>query len=105
LASFTATQRTKEIGIRKVLGASMPGLAVLLGKEFLAWVAVANILAWPVAFWVTGRWLDNFAFRPAFGWWLYLAAGFASVALALATVGYQAVRTARANPVEALKYE
>ena len=105
LASFTAALRTKEIGVRKVLGASSPRLALLLGKEFFVWVAVANVLSWPVAFLAMNKWLETFAFRPAFGWWLFPAAAAGSLALALATVGYQAVRAARADPVESLKYE
>ncbi len=105
LASFTAAQRTKEVGVRKVLGASTPRIAVLLAKEFLIWVAVANLLSWPAAFWLTNKWLEKFAYRPAFGWWLFLAATAGSLAIALATVGYQALRAALANPVEALKYE
>ncbi len=105
LASFTAVQRTKEIGVRKVLGASTPGVMVLLGKEFLVWVAVANVLAWPVAFLITRKWLEDFAYRPAFGWWLFPAAAVASMAMALVSVGYQALRAAQANPVESLKYE
>jgi putative ABC transport system permease protein len=105
LAAFTAAQRTKEIGVRKVLGASMPSVAILLGKEFLVWVAVANVLAWPAAYFVTSQWLKNFAYRLAFGWWLFPAAAAGSLAMALLTVGYQALRAALANPVESLKYE
>ena len=105
LASFTAAQRTKEIGVRKVLGASTPDVAIQLGKEFLVWVAVANVLAWPVAYFVTSGWLKNFAYRPSFGWWLFPAAAIGSLAMALLTVGYQALRAALANPVEALKNE
>jgi len=105
LASFTAAQRTKEIGIRKVLGASTKGLVVLLSREFLIWVAVANILAWPAAFLVMNNWLRNFASRAGFGWWLYIAVAAGSLATAFATVGFQTLRAAKANPVEALKYE
>jgi len=105
LAAFTAAQRTKEIGIRKVLGASTPSIAILLGREFLVWVAVANVLAWPVAYLVMGGWLKNFAYRPSFGWWLFPVAAVGSLAMALVTVGYQALRAALVNPVESLKYE
>jgi putative ABC transport system permease protein len=105
LASFSAAQRTKEIGVRKVLGASTTRIAVLLAKEFLIWVAVANVLSWPVAFLLTNKWLAKYAYRPAFGWWLFLAAGAGSLAMALVTVGYQALRAARANPVASIKYE
>ncbi len=105
LASFTAAQKTKEIGVRKVLGASTKGLVLLLSREFLVWVAVANILAWPVAYLVMNNWLRNYASRAGFGWGLYLAVAAGSLAAAFATVGYQTLRAARANPVQALKYE
>ena len=105
LASFTAAQRTKEIGIRKILGASAPGLTVLLGKEFLAWVAIANLLAWPAAYWAANKWLESFAFRPSFGWWLFPAAAAGTLALALATVGFKSFRIALAKPADALRYE
>lgn len=105
LASFTAAQRRKEIGVRKVLGASAQGIAILLGKDFLAWVAVANILAWPAAFALISNWLENFAYRPAFGWWLFPAAAGGSLALAAITVGYQTIRAALANPAGSLRYE
>ena len=105
LAAFTAAQRTKEIGVRKVLGGSTSGMALLLGKEFLAWVAVANVLAWPLAYIVTSAWLRGFAYRPSYGWWLFPLTAIVSLAAALLTVGYQALRAALANPVDSLKYE
>jgi len=105
LTAFTASRRTKEIGIRKVLGASTPGIAVLLGKEFLVWVAVANLIAWPAAYWAAGKWLERFAYRPAFGWWLFPAVGAGTLVLALATVGYKAFRIALSRAAEALRYE
>jgi putative ABC transport system permease protein len=105
LAAFTAEQRTKEIGVRKVLGASAPGIVLLLAKEFVQWVLVANLLAWPVAYLVTKNWLQGFAYRtePALG--LFAAAGAGALLLALLTVGFQAIRAALSNPVDALKYE
>jgi putative ABC transport system permease protein len=105
LAAFTAAQRTKEIGVRKVLGGSTPGLAVLLGKEFLVWVAFANLLAWPAAYLATSAWLKGFAYRASYGWWFFPLAAAVSLTAALATVGYQALRAALANPVDSLKYE
>jgi putative ABC transport system permease protein len=105
LASFMAEQRTKEIGIRKVLGASAPGVVVLLSREFAKWVAMANLIAWPVAYLVMRGWLQDFASRRGIAWWLFAATGAGTLVIALLTVGYQAVRAALANPVESLRYE
>jgi putative ABC transport system permease protein len=105
LASFMAEQRTKEIGIRKVLGASAPGVVVLLSREFAKWVAMANLIAWPVAYLVMRGWLQDFASRTGIAWWLFAATGTGTLVIALLTVGYQAVRAALANPVESLRYE
>ena len=105
LASYSAERRTKEIGIRKVLGASVTGLAVLLSKEFTRWVLVANLIAWPVAYVVMSRWLRNFAYRTDIGLGAFLAAGGLAMAVAFLTVSYQAVKTALANPVRSLRYE
>ncbi len=105
LASFTAEQRTKEIGVRKVLGASAPGIAVLLAKEFVRWVLVANLLAWPVAYLVMRKWLQGFAYRTELTLWLFAAAGAGALLLALFTVSFQAIRASLSNPVDALKYE
>ena len=105
LASFTAAQRSREIGVRRVLGASITGLAIRMAREFIVWVAAANVLAWPLAFLVTDSWLRNCAHRPGFGWWMFPAAAAGSIGAALLTVGFQTVRAARADPVRALKYE
>ncbi len=105
LASFTAEQRTKEIGVRKVLGASAPGIAALLAKEFVRWVLIANVLAWPVAYLVMKKWLQGFAYRTELTLWLFAAAGAGALLLAVLTVSFQAIRAARSNPVDALKYE
>jgi putative ABC transport system permease protein len=105
LASFTVTQRTKEIGIRKVLGASIPNLIRLISKEFLLLVAVSNLLAWPVAYYAMSRWLQNFAYRIDIGAGVFVLAAVMALAVALATVGGHALRAARTNPVEALRYE
>ncbi len=105
LASFTAEQRTKEIGVRKVLGASSAGIVTLLSKEFSKWVLLANALAWPAAYLVTRSWLAGFAYRTSVAWWLFAAAGAGAFAVALLTVGFQAVRAAQSNPVDCLKYE
>jgi putative ABC transport system permease protein len=105
LASFMAEKRTKEIGIRKVLGASVPRLVLLLSTEFSKWVIVANMIAWPVAYFIMQRWLANFAYRINIGLWMFFMAAFLALATAMLTVGYRAIKTAVANPVEALRYE
>jgi putative ABC transport system permease protein len=105
LASFTAEKRTKEVGIRKALGASISAIILLLSKEFTKWILVANIIAWPVAYFAMNSWLQNFAYRINIGLGIFLLAAVLAFVIALLTVGYQAVRTARANPVEALRYE
>ena len=105
LASFMAEQRTKEIGVRKVLGASVSGLAALLTREFARWVLLGNLVAWPLAYWAAQSWLQGFAYRTQVKLWLFPAAGALSLAVALLTVGYQAVRAARSHPIDALRYE
>ncbi|MGV3504612.1 MAG: ABC transporter permease [Adhaeribacter sp.] len=105
LAIFTAEQRTKEMGIRKVLGASAADILALLSKDFLKLVLLANLLAWPLAWWGMNRWLEDFAYRIPIRWWVFAAAAATALLVALLTVGLQALRTARANPVNALGRE
>ena len=105
LASFMAEQRTKEIGIRKSLGASVPGIVVLLSREFTRWVFLANVIAWPAAFFIGKKWLENFAVRMPMPWGLFLLASVLALAVAGLTVSYQSIRAARANPVDSLRYE
>ncbi len=105
LAAFTAEQRTKEIGVRKVLGASVRSIILLLSKEFAKLVLIANVIAWPVAYFAIDDWLQNFAYRVDVAWWVFALAGVATLLIALGTVGYQALRAALSNPVEALRYE
>ena len=105
LASFMAEQRTREIGVRKVLGASASGIAVLFSREFAAWVLAANALAWPVAYLVMKNWLQTFAYRSPLPWWLFAAAGAGALIIAMATVSFQAFRVSRTDPAVALKYE
>jgi putative ABC transport system permease protein len=105
LASFTAEKRTKEIGIRKVLGASAPKLIYMLSKEFTRWVLAANLIAWPIAFYLMNSWLENFAYKTTIGWEIFLLAGGSALVIALLTVGTQAIRAATANPVDTLRYE
>lgn len=105
LAAYTAEQRTKEIGIRKVLGASVGGIVMLLSKEFLKWVLISNVIAWPLAYYFMNSWLANFAYRIDLSLTVFLVAGISAILIALLTVSLQAVKAATANPVEALKYE
>jgi ABC-type antimicrobial peptide transport system permease subunit len=105
LASFTAEQRTKEIGVRKVLGASVGGVVVLFSKEFARWVAIANLIAWPAGYLVMRAWLQGFAFRVSQPWWVFAQAGAGALAIAMATVGFQAIRSALSDPVKAIRYE
>jgi putative ABC transport system permease protein len=105
LASFIAEQRTKEIGIRRVMGASVSQVIVLLSKEFTKWVLVANLIAWPLAYFVAQKWLQNFAFRMKVGVDLFVFASVLALFIAICTVGYQATKAAVANPVDSLRYE
>ncbi|QQS35420.1 MAG: ABC transporter permease [Ignavibacteriales bacterium] len=105
LAAFVTEQRTKEIGIRKVLGASVPEIIILLSREFALWVLIANIIAWPVAFFVMNNWLEGFAFRINLDITVFLFAGTTALIIALITVSMHAVRAGIANPVESLRNE
>lgn len=105
LAAFTAEQRTKEIGIRKVLGATITGITRLLSKDFLKLVLVAFVIAVPVAYWLMHKWLLDFAFRTEISWWIFVFAGFTAVCIALLTVSFQAIKAAIANPVKSLRTE
>ncbi|PQA60418.1 ABC transporter permease [Siphonobacter curvatus] len=105
LVTFTAERRTKEIGIRKVLGASVPQLVALLSKEFLILVGLAFLLAAPAAWYLLREWLNGFAYRTELSWWLFAAAGTLALLVALLTVSTQAIRAANADPVKSLKVE
>jgi putative ABC transport system permease protein len=105
LASFTAEKRTKEIGIRKVLGASVSGIVILLSKEFIKWVLVANIIGWPIAYFVMKRWLQNFAYPVDISLWIFALSALLVLGIALLTVSYQSVKSALGNPVDSIRYE
>ena len=105
LAAYTAEQKTKEIGIRKILGASTPGIVNLTTKEFLKWVAVANLVAWPVAYFVMSQWLRDFAYRASIGPLVYCISGGLTLIIALLTISFQSIKAATANPVDSLRYE
>jgi ABC-type antimicrobial peptide transport system permease subunit len=105
LAMFTAEQKTKEIGIRKVLGASIPSLFVLLSREFLVFVIIAVLIASPIAWYAMEQWLEEYAYKINISWWMFVIAGFAALAIALLTVSFQAIRAAIANPATSLRSE
>jgi putative ABC transport system permease protein len=109
LAAFAAESRTKEIGVRKVLGASEASIIGLLSKDFLKLVAIAFVIASPLAFWLMNTWLQDFAYhlelRSAFGLGVFVLAGVLSAAIAFTTVAGQAWRAARANAIESLRHE
>jgi len=105
LAAYTAEQRTKELGIRKVLGASIPSLAGLLSREFLQLVSLSCLVAFPVAAWAMNGWLASYAYRTPIHWWVFAAAGLGALLIALFTVSFQALRAALANPVKTLRSE
>ncbi len=105
LSAFSAERRTKEIGVRKTLGASSPGLVLLLAREYVVLVVFAMLLAWPIAWYLMDLWLQSFSFRIEIEAWLLLASGAAALLIAVLTMGYQAIKASLANPVEILKYE
>lgn len=105
LATFTAEQRTKEIGVRKVLGASVPNIASLLSTNFLKPVAIAMLIAFPVAWYVMNNWLQDFAYKIDIEWWMFAIAGLLTIAIALLTVSYQSIKAALSNPVKSLRTE
>ena len=105
LASFIADQKTKEIGIRKVLGASVAKIVKNLNKSFLKWVLIANLMAWPIAWFAMNRWLENFAYRIGLSWWMFVLAAVLAVFIALLTVSLQTVKAALKNPIDSLRYE
>ncbi|WP_418638415.1 ABC transporter permease [Winogradskyella sp.] len=105
LAAYTAEQRSKEIGVRKVLGASVAGIVKLLSKDFLKLVGISIILASPVAWYVMENWLQNYAYRIEINWWIFVVAGVVAIVIAMLTVSFQAIKAAIANPVDSLKTE
>jgi len=105
LVSFSSEQRTKEIGIRKVLGASAFSVLMMLTKDFIKWILIANIIAWPIAYYTMNKWLEDFAYKIEITWWMFALAGGIALVIALATVSFQAIKAATANPVKSLRYE
>ena len=105
MASFTAEQRTKEIGIRKVLGASIANIMMMISKDFLMLLVVSNIIAWPIAYFLMSSLLNNYAYRTSIAAWIFIASGVTAIFVALLTVGIKIARAAYANPVDSLRYE
>ena len=105
LASFTAEQRTKEIGIRKVMGASVSGIIMMMTKEFITLVILASIIAWPIAYYVMDNWLQDFAYASSLSVWTFVLAAVGAVIITVVTVSFQATKAALTNPADALQYE
>jgi ABC-type antimicrobial peptide transport system permease subunit len=105
LAAYTAERRIKEIGIRKVLGASVAGIAGLLSRDFLKLVLMSSVIAFPVAWWIMHNWLLNYEYRVSISWWIFLGAGMLAVLIALVTISFQAIKAAVTNPVNSLRSE
>ncbi len=105
LTAFTAERRAKEIGIRKVLGASLAGIAQLLTKDFLKLVLIAIIIASPIAWFAMNKWLQDFAYRITINWWQFASAGILVIFIALLTISFQSIKAAIANPVKNLRTE
>jgi putative ABC transport system permease protein len=105
LVTYAAEQRTKEIGIRKVLGAKVGGIVTMLSKDFARLVLIAALVAFPVAWWAMNKWLQSFAYRITISWWVFVVAGITAIAIALITVSFQSIKAAIANPVKSLRTE
>ena len=105
MASYTTEQRTKEIGIRKILGASAGVIVRMLSREYIVLVTIGNLIAWPTAYFMMKSWLNNFAYRTSLALWIFIAAGLLSLIVALLTVSYQSLKAAFSNPVDSLRYE
>jgi len=105
LASYSAEKRIKEVGIRKVMGASVQNIVSLLSKHFIKLVLIANLIAWPIAWFTLNKWLQDYAYRIDISWWVFVLAGLTAMLIALITVSFQAIKAAMANPVKSLRTE
>jgi putative ABC transport system permease protein len=102
---FACQRRIKEIGVRKVNGAKVSEILTMLNKDFVKWVAIAFVVATPIAYYASHRWLESFAYKTSLSWWIFALAGVLALGIALLTVSWQSWRAATRNPVEALRYE
>jgi putative ABC transport system permease protein len=105
LASFFSERKTKEIGIRKVLGASVFSIIFLFFRQFSRWVLLANLISWPVSYYAMHRWLQGFAFRTSFPFWIFVLSAGLAIFITIITVSYHSIKAATANPVDSLRYE
>jgi ABC-type antimicrobial peptide transport system permease subunit len=105
LSLFTIRRRSKEISIRKVLGATAADITVLINRGFITLVALALVIAAPIAWWLTDRWLQEYAYRAPFAWWVFPVTGICAIGIALATVSFQSLKAALANPIKYLRNE
>jgi len=105
LAAFAITRRTKEIGIRKVLGASVPGIMRMLSQDFLKLILIAAVITFPIAWWAMQKWLSDFAYRVNIGWWVFVVAAMAAILIALIAISFHSIKAAIANPVKSLRTE
>jgi putative ABC transport system permease protein len=105
LATLAVVRRTKEIGIRKVLGADIKSVVFLLSKDFIWLISIAALIAFPLAWWALNKWLQDFVYRISIEWWIFIAAALIAMVIALITVSFQAIKAALANPVKSLRTE
>jgi putative ABC transport system permease protein len=105
LSLFISQQRTKEIGIRKVNGATVYEIIKMLNKDFISWIAIAFVIAVPISYFAMQKWLENFAYKTTLSWWIFALAGVFALSITLLTVSLQSWRAAKRNPVESLRYE
>jgi len=105
LVTYAAEQRTKEIGVRKVLGASVSGIVTMLSKDFAKLILIASLIAFPIAWWSMHKWLQSFAYRITISWWVFIVAATTATVIAMITISFQAIKAAIANPVKSLRTE